>query len=91
MGAMLTRNGEPDELIGATEVGAMLGLTAKTILNNWRKLKLPAPIALGESRNATKRWWLGEVRQYVADRTSRRDGHARLVALRQPASVRRRA
>ncbi|HKQ07017.1 MAG TPA: hypothetical protein VJ464_17945 [Blastocatellia bacterium] len=67
-------------LIDAKNVGALLSLTAKTVLSNWRKLKLPAPIALGDSRNATKRWWLGDIQQYVDDLTCRRDVQQKVIA-----------
>ncbi|MEW6213320.1 MAG: hypothetical protein AB1631_33795 [Acidobacteriota bacterium] len=69
----LLLDGEPDELLTAAEVGRLFKLSAKTILNNWRSLKLPAPISIGEGQRAAKRWRKSEIDEYAANRCLARD------------------
>lgn len=78
--AKLLRAGKPDQLVSASVVGSLLGLTAKAILNGWRRLGLPAPVKLGSGPRATCRWWLSEVQAYIDSLTQKRDTRFAVVA-----------
>jgi len=79
--SLLDRADFPDDLLTAKEVGVLLKLDHKTILDRWRSLKLPAPISLGDGPKAAKRWLRGEVLAYIESCIQRRTTQKKVVKM----------